>query len=112
MPRSLGNSMTRTIPKRPSVFPPVVDVCVLNLYIDPFVLCQLKAVGDLHALGQELELASDSVRRLGRLLYEMEMLRSYLDPSELPYFDAKVIPCQAKALMAVRDLQGLSLFCL
>ncbi len=33
--------------------------------------------------------ASRAVRQLGSLLFEMEVLRSYLEPTDLPYFDAK-----------------------
>ena len=43
---------------------------------------------------------------MGSLLFEMEILRSYLDPVDLPYFDAQVIPAKTSALVAIHGLQG------
>ena len=38
-----------------------------------------------------------------------QVLRSYLEPHELPYFDARVIPAKTAALVAIHGLQGQSL---
>ena len=35
-----------------------------------------------------------------------QVLRSYLEPHELPYFDARVIPAKTAALVAIHGLQG------
>ena len=37
-----------------------------------------------------------------------QVLRSYLEPHELPYFDARVIPAKTAALVAIHGLQGQS----
>ena len=58
-------------------------------------------------ISSELDLASQSVRKLGSLLFEMEVLRSFLDTeSELTYFDKRVIPCKLKAYLAIQKLKG------
>ena len=55
----------------------------------------------------EVERASRSVRHLGSLLFEMEVLRSFLvlEP-ELKYFDKRVIPGKIRAYIAIRKLKG------
>ena len=55
---------------------------------------------------REVDHASRSVRQLGALIFEMEVLRSYLAQHELPFFDAKVIPAKTSALVAIHALQG------
>ena len=56
---------------------------------------------------REVELASKAVRQLGSLLFEMEVLRSFLETKpELKYFDRRVIPGKIKAFIAVQKLKG------
>ena len=56
----------------------------------------------------EVEHASRSVRQLGSLLFEMEVLRSFLETElELKFFDKRVIPCKMKAFIAIRKLKGI-----
>ena len=69
-------------------------------------LLQLQTLGDWSGVRREVDLASRNVRQLGSLLFEMEVLRSYLEPHELPYFDARVIPAKTAALVAIHGLQG------
>ncbi len=67
---------------------------------------QLQREGDWTGVRREVDQASRAVRQLGVLLFEMEVLRSYLEPHEIPYFDAKVIPAKTSALVAIHGLQG------
>ena len=47
------------------------------------------------------------MRKLGSLLFEMEVLRSFLETeSELTYFDKRVIPCKLKAYVTIQKLKG------
>ena len=71
-----------------------------------FLSFQLQAQSDWAGVRKEVDLASRHVRQLGSLLFEMEVLRSYLEPHELPYFDARVIPAKTSALVAIHGLQG------
>ena len=58
-------------------------------------------------VSKEVEHASQSVRQLGSLLFEMEVLRSFLETEqELKYFDKRVIPCKVKAFIAIGKLKG------
>ncbi|XP_059088807.1 uncharacterized protein LOC131884927 isoform X2 [Tigriopus californicus] len=66
---------------------------------------KLQAEGDWVKVRHEVNLASRAVHQLGSLLFEMEILRSYLEPNELPYFDAKVIPAKTSALVVIHGLQ-------
>ena len=55
-----------------------------------------------------LEQASKAVRQLGSLMFEMEVLRSFLETSsELRYFDSRVNPAKIVAHRAVNRLKGL-----
>ena len=54
-----------------------------------------------------LEQASKAVRQLGSLMFEMEVLRSFLETgSELRYFDSRVNPAKIVAHRAVNRLKG------
>ena len=58
-------------------------------------------------ISSELERASRSVRKLGSLLFEMEVLRSFLETeSEIKYFDKRVVPCKIRAYVAIQKLKG------
>ena len=60
-------------------------------------------------LSSEVERASRSVRKLGSLLFEMEVLRSFLETKhELKYFDRRVMPCKIRAYVAIQKLKGSS----
>ena len=67
---------------------------------------QFEAVSDWDSVRREVDAASRSVRQLGSLLFEMEVLRSYLEQQDLPYFDQRVEPAKKQALLAIRQLQG------
>ena len=56
-------------------------------------------------------MTTNAVHALGALLFEMEVIRSYLEPHELPYFDATLAPAQNSSIKALNRLQGkLNLF--
>ena len=56
-----------------------------------------------------MEQASKAVRQLGSLMFEMEVLRSFLETSsELRYFDGRVNPAKKIAHRAVNKLKGFS----
>jgi len=58
-------------------------------------------------ISSELERASRSVRKLGSLLFEMEVLRSFLETeSEIKYFDKRVVPCKIRAYVAIQKLKA------
>ena len=58
-------------------------------------------------MSSEVEQASQSVRQLGSLLFEMEVLRSFLETeTEIKYFDKRVIPCKVRAYVAIQKLKG------
>ena len=63
-----------------------------------------------HKISEEgfvLEQASKAVRQLGSLMFEMEVLRSFLETaSELRYFDSRVNPAKRVAHRAVNRLKG------
>ena len=60
-------------------------------------------------MSSEVERASRSVRKLGSLLFEMEVLRSFLETKhELKYFDRRVMPCKIRAYVAIQKLKGSS----
>ena len=67
---------------------------------------QFESVSDWDSVRREVDAASRSVRQLGSLLFEMEVLRSYLEQQDLPYFDQRVEPAKKQALLAIRQLQG------
>ena len=51
-------------------------------------------------------MTTNAVHALGALLFEMEVIRSYLEPHELPYFDATLAPAQNSSVKALNRLQG------
>ena len=54
-----------------------------------------------------LQQASKAVRQLGSLMFEMEVLRSFLETnSELRYFDNRVSPSKVLAHRVVNNLKG------
>ncbi len=57
-----------------------------------------------------MDCASVAVRQLGSLLFEMEVLRSYLEATDLTYFDARVVPAKTAALVAIHGLQGRKIY--
>ena len=62
-------------------------------------------------LSLEVKRASRSVRHLGSLLFEMEVLRSFLvSEPEIKYFDKRVIPGKICAFIAIRKLKGNHVF--
>ena len=59
------------------------------------------------SLQEEIERASISVRRLGSLLFEMEVLRSFLDDeSDIQYFDTRVNPAKLETYNAIKKIRG------
>ena len=57
-----------------------------------------------------VEHASKAVRQLGSLLFEMEVLRSFLETrTDLKYFDTRVKPAKLLAQKAVEKLKGKNL---
>ena len=67
---------------------------------------QLQKLSDWHGIRFEVDESTKAVHALGALLFEMEVIRSYLEPHELPYFDATISPAQTSALKAINKLQG------
>ena len=51
-------------------------------------------------------MSTNAVHALGALLFEMEVIRGYLEPHELPYFDATLAPAQNSSIKALNRLQG------
>ena len=57
-----------------------------------------------------MEQAGKAVRQLGSLLFEMEVLRSFLETeAELIYFDNRVSPGKMLAHKVVNNLKGIYL---
>ena len=74
--------------------------------ISSYIL-QLVLGSNQSEISSELERASRSVRKLGSLLFEMEVLRSFLETeSEIRYFDKRVMPCKIRAYVAIQKLKG------
>ena len=58
-----------------------------------------------------MEQAGKAVRQLGSLLFEMEVLRSFLETeAELRYFDNRVSPGKVLAHRVVNNLKGVYSF--
>ena len=69
----------------------------------------MRAENKVSEEGLVLEQASKAVRQLGSLMFEMEVLRSFLETSsELRYFDGRVNPAKIVAHRAVNKLKGFS----
>ena len=67
----------------------------------------MRAENKVSEEGIVLEQASKAVRQLGSLMFEMEVLRSFLETSsELRYFDGRVNPAKKIAHRAVNRLKG------
>ncbi|XP_023347470.1 uncharacterized protein LOC111716265 [Eurytemora carolleeae] len=61
--------------------------------------------GGLEKLRAEVEAASRAVRQLGSLLFEMEVLKSYLETgADILYFDLRVEPAKKTAYHAIQEL--------
>ena len=70
---------------------------------------QLLIDGKHSEVSSEVECASRSAKKLGSLLFEMEVLRSFLETKhELKYFDRRVMPCKIRAYVAIQKLKGSS----
>ena len=68
---------------------------------------QLKAEHNWVGERAVVEEASRAVRQLGSLMFEMEVLRSFLETeAELRYFDTRVNPAKGEAHAAVNKLKG------
>ena len=68
---------------------------------------QLKAEHNWEGERAVVEEASRAVRQLGSLMFEMEVLRSFLETeAELRYFDTRVNPAKGEAHAAVNKLKG------
>ncbi len=50
--------------------------------------------------------AARAVRQLGTLLFEMEILRTYLEQQDLQFFDSILEPAKTTAFIAVQGLVG------
>ena len=72
----------------------------------------MQMVSEKQDISKAVEEASKAVRQLGTLLFEMEVLRSFLETrSDLRYFDSRVTPAKLVAHKAIARLQGrLSLY--
>ena len=58
-------------------------------------------------MSSEVEQASRSVRQMGSLLFEMEVLRSFLETeTEIKHFDKRVMPCKIRAYVVIQKLKG------
>ena len=71
-----------------------------------YCLFQLQKLSDWNGIRFEVDVSTHAVHALGALLFEMEVIRSYLEPHELPYFDATLAPAQNSSLKAINKLQG------
>ena len=67
---------------------------------------QLKRLDNCVGLCHEIEDATKAVHSLGALLFEMEVIRSYIESYEVPYFDARLAPAHISALKLTTKLQG------
>ena len=73
----------------------------------------MKVVSQKEDICKAIEEASKAVRQLGSLLFEMEVLRSFLETrTDLRYFDSRVKPAKLVAHRAVEKLQGEKIFCI
>ena len=75
-------------------------------YIKPTTIFQLQAIGDWEGVASEVDEASGAVHQLGTLLFEMEILRTYLEQNDLQLFDAILEPAKTTAFVAVQGLVG------
>ena len=67
----------------------------------------MQIVSEKVDISNAVEEASKAVRQLGSLLFEMEVLRSFLETrSDLRYFDTRVTPAKLVAHKAIEKLQG------
>ena len=67
----------------------------------------MQIVSEKRDVSKAVDEASKAVRQLGFLLFEMEVLRSFLETrSDLRYFDARVTPAKLVAHKAIQKLQG------
>ena len=67
----------------------------------------MQIISKIEDIFRAVEDASKAVRQLGSLLFEMEVLRSFLETrTDLRYFDARVKPAKLVAHKAVEKLQG------
>jgi hypothetical protein len=71
-----------------------------------YFLFQLQKLNDWNGIRFEVDVTTNAVHALGALLFEMEVIRSYLEPHELPYFDATLAPAQNSSVKALNRLQG------
>ena len=69
---------------------------------------QLKRLDNCVGLCHEIEDATRAVHSLGALLFEMEVIRSYIETYEVPYFDARLAPAHISALKLTSRLRGKS----
>ena len=74
-----------------------------------YFLIQLRATDDkCEEEKRAVEQAGKAVRQLGSLLFEMEVLRSFLETeAELRYFDNRVSPGKVLAHRVVNNLKGI-----
>ena len=71
-----------------------------------YFLFQLEKLSDWNGIRFEVDVTCEAVHALGALLFEMEVIRSYLEPHELPYFDATLAPAQNSSVKALNRIQG------
>ncbi len=67
---------------------------------------QLQSFGDWEGVASEVDEAARAVRQLGTLLFEMEILRTYLEQQDLQFFDSILEPAKTTAFIAVQGLVG------
>ena len=80
-----------------------------NIYNISLLYSQLRADAKCSEEKVAVEHAGKAVRQLGSLMFEMEVLRSFLETSsELRYFDGRVNPAKIVAHRAVNKLKGFS----
>ena len=72
------------------------------------IFFQLKRLDNCVGLCHEIEDATRAVHSLGALLFEMEVIRSYIETYEVPYFDARLAPAHISALKLTSKLRGKS----
>ncbi|CAB4061756.1 STX17 [Lepeophtheirus salmonis] len=66
---------------------------------------RLQRLGDWEEVSREVNRATKSVHQLGVLLFEIEILRTYVEEPDLNYFDVRVNPAKTSTLVAVHGLQ-------
>ena len=69
-------------------------------------LFQLQSFGDWEGVVSEVDDATRAVHQLGTLLFEMEILRTYLEQADLQLFDSILEPAKTTAYVAVQGLVG------